>query len=223
MTGSNKYTKRIAGHFVDQERFIQAIYESTEPFFDIKTRAEKLPLDFDLDSAIGVQLDAVGVRVGIGRRLKAHISGVYFEFDNDGVGYDQGVWKKNYDPNDGVVELDDDFYRILIRAKIALNSWDGKNESLKGILEIIFNDENGIYASVDDRQDMSMIVGLSGKIPSPLLMQLLIKKYINVKPAGVGIAYYITPSISGNLFAFDVENEYFAGFDKGVWGLLHAN
>ena len=221
MSDTNKYTDRLAGHYVDLEKFGQAVYELTQPFAKIKTVADSLPLSFDLDTAVGVQLDAVGVRVGIGRRLKTPIEGVYFSFDIEDVGYDQGIWKGKYDPDDGVIDLDDEFYRIVIKAKIAANHWDGTNKTLPAILNLVFNPELGTYASVDDLQDMSMIVGLSGKVPSPLLLQLLTQGYINIKPAGVRVAYYIIPSMDGPLFAFDIENEYFAGFDTGIWGTLH--
>lgn len=223
MSDTNKYTDRLAGHYVDLEKFGQAVYELTQPFSGIKSVANSLPLSFDLDTAIGVQLDAVGDRVGIGRRLKTPIEGVYFAFDTNGVGYDQGIWKGKYDPDDGVVELDDEFYRIIIKAKIASNHWDGTNATLPEILDLVFNPDLGTYASVDDLQNMSMIVGLSGKVPSPLLLQLLTDGYINIKPAGVRIAYYITPTLDGPLFAFDLENDYFAGFDVGVWGTLHED
>ena len=221
MSNTNKYTDRLAGHYVDLEKFGQAVYELTQPFSEIKNIADSLPLSFDLDTATGVQLDAVGVRVGIGRRLKAPIDGVYFAFDTDGVGYDQGLWKGKFDPDDGVIDLDDEFYRIVIKAKIASNHWNGTNEALPEILNLVFNPNLGTYASVDDLQDMSMIVGLSGKAPSPLLLKLLTGGYINIKPAGVRISYYYTPSVEGPLFAFDIDNKYFSGFDNGVWGTPH--
>lgn len=221
MSDTNRYTDLLAGHFVGLEKFTQLIYELTQPFLELGQVAESLPLAFDLDSAVGVQLDAVGERVGIGRRLNAPLEGVYFAFDMEGVGFDEGVWKGQYDPAEGVVELDDEFYRTVIRAKIAANSWDGTNETLQDILDLIFMPELGTYASYEDHQDMSMVVALSGKVPSPLLMQLLVKGYIDIKPAGVRISYYYTPSVEGPLFAFDIDNKYFGGFDTGVWGTPH--
>lgn len=65
MSDANKYTERLAGHYVDLERFVQAIYESTQPFAELKSAAEALPLEFDIDTAVGVQLDA---RRGAGGR-----------------------------------------------------------------------------------------------------------------------------------------------------------
>ncbi|MGC7970039.1 DUF2612 domain-containing protein, partial [Salmonella enterica] len=72
-----------------------------------------LPFDFDLDQAIGVQLDAVGEWVGISRNITVPLAGVYFSFDIAGLGFDQGVWKGPFDPDTGLTTLDDDTYRLL--------------------------------------------------------------------------------------------------------------
>ena len=221
MSDTNQYTNLLSGHFAGLEKFAQLIYELTQPYLEAAQVAASLPLAFDLDTAVGAQLDAVGERVGIGRRLNAPIEGVYFSLDTEGVGFDEGAWKGQYDPSDGVIELDDEFYRTVIRAKIAANSWDGTNETLSDLLNLVFNPSLGTYASFEDHQDMSMVVALSGKVPSPLLMQLLVKGYIDVKPAGVRISYYYTPSVDGPLFAFDIDNQYFSGFDQGVWATPH--
>lgn len=163
MSDANKYTGRLAGHYVDLERFVQAIYESTQPFAELRSAAETLPLEFDIDTAVGVQLDAVGERVGVSRKLKTPLEGVYFAFDEDEVGFDEGVWKDDYDPSEGMVSLDDEFYRLVIKAKIAANSWDGTNDTLDDVLSIVFNEKIGTYASANDNQDMTMTIGLSGK------------------------------------------------------------
>lgn len=165
MSDANKYTGRLAGHYVDLERFVQAIYESTQPFAELRSAAETLPLEFDIDTAVGVQLDAVGERVGVSRKLKTPLEGVYFAFDEDEVGFDEGVWKDDYDPSEGMVSLDDEFYRLVIKAKIAANSWDGTNDTLDDVLSIVFNEKIGTYASANDNQDMTMTIGLSGQTP----------------------------------------------------------
>ncbi len=185
MSDTNNYTGRLAGHYVDLERFVQAIYESTQPFGELKKAAETLPLEFDIDTAVGVQLDAVGERVGVSRKLKTPLEGVYFSFDEEDIGFDEGVWKDDYDPAEGMVSLDDEFYRLVIKAKIAANSWDGTNETLDDVLSIVFNEKIGTYASATDNQNMSMTIGLSGKRPTPVLLELLTKGYLDVKPGGV--------------------------------------
>ena len=125
--------RRLAGHYVDLERFVQAIYESTQPFAELRSAAETLPLEFDIDTAVGVQLDAVGERVGVSRKLKTPLEGVYFAFDEDEVGFDEGVWKDDYDPSEGMVSLDDEFYRLVIKAKIAAS---GQAQGSKGKIVI---------------------------------------------------------------------------------------
>jgi hypothetical protein len=69
--------------------------------------------------------------------LAADLPNVYFCWDNqiaapDGtlgpaglVGWDQGVWWTPYQPVTGYAILDDDHYRVLLRAKIIANYWDG--------------------------------------------------------------------------------------------------
>jgi hypothetical protein len=86
---------------------------------------------FDLDQAAGDQLDIIGLWVGVGRRVKTPPIGVYFSLDIVSVGFDQGVWQGPFDPSMGITLLDDDTYRLLIRAKIGANHWDGTLASTK--------------------------------------------------------------------------------------------
>lgn len=122
--------------------------------------------------------------MGVSRKLKTPLEGVYFAFDEDEVGFDEGVWKDDYDPSEGMVSLDDEFYRLVIKAKIAANSWDGTNDTLDDVLSIVFNEKIGTYASANDNQDMTMTIGLSRQTPTPILLELLTKGYLDVKPGG---------------------------------------
>lgn len=189
-------------------------------FVDQTNTAALMKEVFDLDKAVGDQLDAVGVRVGIYRRVNTPLAGVYFSFDVDGLGFDQGVWKGPFDPDSGVTILDDETYRLLIRAKIGANQWDGTVENSRRILELIFNGASHVY--VQDNQDMTMTIGVSGQPPSALFMALLTGGYIPVKPEGVRVDYYIASSEDGPIFGFDMENEYVAGFDTGSWGNVYG-
>ena len=214
----NKYTGLIAGYHLDKPKYQQMVYDTTQPVADIAATVASLPMAFDLDLAIGAQLDAVGVRVGISRRVPTPLTGVYFTFDDAAVGFDLGVWQGPYDPDSGISILDDETYRTVIRAKIAANNWDGTNGSSKAILDLIFTD--GTVAIIEDNQDMTMNIALSGKAPPPILYQLLLQGYLSVKPATVGIKYFITTTSDAPLFAFDVQNDSLAGFDTGAFGVV---
>lgn len=217
MSDENKYTGLIAGYHVDRPKYRQMVYETTQPLVEIAQAAAGLPSDFDLDGAVGVQLDAVGVRIGLSRRLRTPLTGVYFSLDLDGVGLDLGVWQGPYDPDDGITILGDDTYRAVLRVKIANNQWDGTLESAPAILSAIFGDATKVF--IVDNGDMSIEYGISGAIPSVVLLALLFQGYITLKPAGVMVnGYYITTEYGAPLFGLDADNDYLGGFDRGAWG-----
>ena len=78
MSDANRYTELIAGAHFDKPKYQQFIYELTEPLNEARKRLAVFYKHFDVDTAVGVQLDAVGVRVGISRRLPMKLVGVYF-------------------------------------------------------------------------------------------------------------------------------------------------
>ena len=220
MASVDDYTGLISGYHRGRPRFTAMVAAVSAAFVDQTNTAALMKEIFDLDKAVGDQLDAVGVRVGIYRRVNTPLAGVYFSFDVDGLGFDQGVWKGPFDPDSGVTILDDETYRLLIRAKIGANQWDGTVENSRRILELIFNGASHVY--VQDNQDMTMTIGVSGQPPSALFMALLTGGYIPVKPEGVRVDYYIASSEDGPIFGFDMENEYVAGFDSGSWGNVYG-
>ncbi|MCY1516756.1 hypothetical protein D9M68_514060 [compost metagenome] len=133
------------------------------------------------------------------------------------MGFNQGSWKGPFDPETGLTLLDDDTYRLVLRAKIGANHWDGTLESSAAILNSIFNGDT--YVFIQDNQDMSMTIGVAGTVPSAVFLALLEGGYIPLKPEGVRVNYVIVTSVDGvPLFGFDVENQFVAGFDVGAWG-----
>jgi len=176
-----------------------------------------IPAAFDLDSAIGVQLAAVGLWAGTKPQVKTPLN-VYFSFDTPGLGFDQGNWQGPFDPSTGLTTLDDDTFRTLIRAKIAANSWDGTVPGAAAAYANLFAG-TGSSIFIQDNQDMTMTVGVSGAIPSALLRALFSGGYLPLKPEGVH-ANYVVPSVNNTpLFGFDVSNQWIAGFDSGSWAV----
>ncbi|GAA5786153.1 DUF2612 domain-containing protein [Chitiniphilus shinanonensis] len=220
MASAAEYVDLIAGGHIGKPKFTEMVGTVAGAFADQNNVAAELASEFDLDSAIGAQLDVVGEWVGISRHVNTLLTGVYFSFDVDGLGFDQGVWKGPFDPDSGLTVLDDETYRLLIRAKIGANHWDGTMDGSKAILDLIFQGDTHVF--VEDNQDMTMTVGVSGKPPSALFLALLTGGYIPIKPEGVRINYYIVTPTEGAIFGFDLNNEYVAGFDAGVWGAVYA-
>jgi len=216
MADITDYTGKITSEHADKPRYMAMVSAVARCFVDAQNGLAAMTQAFDLDDAVGVQLDAVGLWVGVSRNVATPLAGVYFSFDIAGVGFDQGVWRGSFDPDTGVTSLDDETYRLLIRARIGANHWDGTLAGSKAILAQIFG--SGTQVFIQDNQDMSITVGISGKIPSALFLALLSGGYIPIKPQSVRVNFYVVTSAEGApIFGFDMSNEYVAGFDTGAW------
>ena len=217
MADLNDYTALITSEHRDMSRFMATIAAVVQPLVDQMNLLASMPGKFDLDAAVGAQLDDVGRWVGVSRRIRTPLTGIYFSFDIDGLGFDQGTWKGPFDPDTGLTVLDDDTYRLVIRAKIGANHWDGTLASSAAILNSIFGADTHVF--IEDHQDMSMTIGIAGKVPSAVFLALLAGGYIPLKPEGVRVAYTIVTTVDGApMFGFDMNNQFVAGFDSGAWG-----
>lgn len=221
----SKYTDRITNYHRGKPLFVDHIDLSTRPLTDTSVAIKGLVSAFDIDEAVGVQLDALGEWIGRSRIVSQPISGVYFSFDVDGLGWDQGVWQGPYDPDAGYTSLSDDTYRIILKAKIAINNWDGTNDSLPQILDAALQG-SGLSMQIVDNQDMTIGVWVFPDTDisnvSLELIAAIRQGYLTVKAAGVyagsiSTPSVITPSMGKTFFGFDLENKYIAGFDDGAW------
>lgn len=216
MSNSNEYTDLIAGYHVDRPDYQEWVYTLTEPLRIARERLANLRSDFDVDFAIGAQLDAIGVRVGVSRTLPVKLTGVYFALDDDGgVGLDLGLWKGRFDPDDGLISLDDSTYRAVIKSKILMNHWDGKNGTLPAFVNGVLS-YFGVLGKVIDIQDlktMHVVINLGPEQTPRVVYELLSRRIIDVVAAGVAL------KITDNLpwFSLDFETDSVQGLDNGYW------
>jgi Protein of unknown function (DUF2612). len=215
----NPYLQRIASQHAQRPKFRALVDALTQPFALCNMASHDIAACFDLDTAVGVQLDQVGFWIGVGRRLRTPLENVYFSLDIEGLGFDQGVWRGRHDPETGLTILPDDQYRTLLKARIAANHWDGTIPGAYRVWEVVFRNERSIIF-IQDNQDMSMIVGIAGLPLNAVLQALLTGGYIPLKPEGVRIRYYAVGTAEGPLFGFDVHNDALAGFDTGQWAQI---
>lgn len=214
------YTGKVTSEHADKPKFMAMVQAVAQCLLSSGGVSASLPGEFDLDNAIGVQLDTVGEWVGVPRRISTPLAGVYFALDVSGLGFDQGAWQGPFDPDTGITVLDDDTYRVLIRARIGANRWDGTLGQSREILDLVFSGDTFVF--IQDNQDMTITVGVAGKPPTALQLALLTGGHIKIKPQSVRVTYYITPTEEGPLFGFDSSNQYVAGFDQGVWGTVFS-
>ncbi|HHE3086457.1 TPA: DUF2612 domain-containing protein [Escherichia coli] len=224
----SRYTDRITNYHAGKPKFFAHVDLSTRPLSDVSDAMSRLIPDFDIDTAVGVQLDVVGEWVGRSRRVDTPVTGIYFSWDTERVGWDQGIWQGPYDPDSGYTTLSDETYRIILKAKIAINNWDGRNDSLPPILDAA-TAGSGLKMQIVDNQDMTISVWVFPETDiSDVSLELIaaIKQgYLTVKSAGVWAGDVETPSVEtpsegSKFFGFDMDNEYIGGFDVGAWGTI---
>lgn len=192
---SRDYTQYITAPHKQAPNFVEWVRAQTKPFADIQTALGFIATAFDLDVAVGSQLDDVGRWVGVSRRLEIPLNAAFFSFDVAGLGWDEGYWKGPYEPAEGVVSLDDDAFRSLIRARVAYNYWNGSNEKLELIGATVLQFW-GVEAYMLDNQDMTVTLFLT-KEPPVVILELLKQAALLSKPAGVRLHGYIVATQPG--------------------------
>jgi len=214
---TDEYLSLITSAHSDKPKFEATVAVGVSPFARIQEVLKSLVAEFDIDTAVGVQLDVVGEWVGRSRRIDTPLVGVYFAWDDTvGDGWESGIWKDIYDPESGLVDLPDDAYRLLLKSKVAANNWDGTVPQAYEVWTSAFGTDTLLL--IQDNQDMSMIVGIAGQPLSIVEQALLTNGYIPLKPEGVRIQYYAVAPSEGSLFAFDVtEGSALAGWEHGQW------
>lgn len=215
MSVPDDYTRLITSQH-RKPRFLALAAALLEPVTDAQNLLDEIGRAFDVDTAVGVQLDAVGEWVGRSRVLAGPLTGIYFAWGESGVGWGEGAWKGLYDPTTGLTTLPDDIYRRLLKAKIAANAWDGTIPGAYAVWRAAFED-TGSLIIIQDGQDMSMAVGIAGMPLDAVTKQILLGGYIPLKPEGVRIDWYAVTPTGGALFAWGCDSDGLAGWGRGQW------
>lgn len=210
-----RYLDLITSAFRLKPKFSATVSTEVEVAAYLQELLASLVVKFDIDTAVGQQLDVIGLWAGVSRNVAVPIPGVYFSWDGDNpfLGWDFGVWPDNLAPTD-VTSLPDDVYRTLIRAKIAANQWDGTTEGAYAIWEAIFPQVNIL---IQDNQNMSYALIIMGGIIDSLTLALITGGYLPLKPEGVRVSDYYVSVDTGPVFGWDVESEFLGGWDEASW------
>lgn len=188
----NAYLSLVTSEFT-KPKYLAMLGVFCQAQVDQQNLANSFPSLFDVDLAVGDQLDKLGQWVGVSRNLSQTIL--------------------------GVTVLPDASYRILIKLFIAMNAWDGTIPGLYSIWNAILAPSVGGIL-VQDGQDMTMTVVLLTPPTALLILAILTQGYFLMRPAGVFITGFFEPSVpypATPLFGFDVENSTVSGFDVGAW------
>lgn len=215
---TSKYLSLITSEHNQKPKFMTMVQNVVQSIADNIFVLNGMQVLFDVDTAIGDQLDIVGQWIGDTRNIAVPLTGIYFSFDTVGLGFNQGTWYSAFNPVTGIVMLSDEAFRTLLRARIANNAWDGTIPGAYAVWNTAFSG-TGIGVLIQDLENMHMIMALIGPVPDAVTLALFKGGYLNIKPAGVKIDAYLTPTVpNAPYFGFDVENLSIAGFDIGAWG-----
>lgn len=214
------YLALVTSEHSDKPKFMAMLGFLLQPIADLIQTVAAFPNDYDLDTAVGEQLDVVGAWVGRSRYLTVPLPNVYFSFDIAGLGFDQGTWQGPFDPTTGQVALADDAYRTLLRAVIAANTWDGTIPGAYNAFNNILFAGKPFVVLVQDNKDMTMYLALWGPSPDAVTLALFQTGELALKPVGVQEFFFVQSVPSVPYFGFDVENPYISGLDVGAWGTI---
>jgi hypothetical protein len=183
--GVESYLKLISSQYQTSPKFLALLQEAVQLVEDANAVLSEMDtVFFDIDTAFGSQLDRIGEIIGAGRTV-------------------------SFQPSGGISPvLDDGTYRVLLKAAIIRNQWDGKIESLYSAWQTLFP---GGKIIVNDSQNMSAVITVSGSFTS-IIQDLINNGYIVPRPEGVLYSYGF-----GTLpfFGFDRNDSFISGFDTG--------
>lgn len=165
-----------------------------------------------LDTAIGVQLDILGEIVGQSRNIKNANIHKYFGF-NGGGQHVGGFLYPFFEPGDPLfsnLELDDEPYRMLIKARIIRNGFDGTIENFIEFMNFAFSTT---FTGVTDIGNATSNI-LIGKILTDQEKALIVfSEENNFIPKPSGVKYYFFNAPPGGVFGF--ANNPLGDFVKG--------
>jgi hypothetical protein len=180
------YQSLITSEYQTAPNFLAWLNIALARLTDASNTIDAIQGAFDFDAAAGAQLDALGTIIGQSRTV-------------------------GFQPSSSVSPvLDDTTYRILLKARIAQNDWDGTIDSLQVVWQSLFP---GGRIAIVDAQNMTATIIVSGPFTS-ILQDLISNGYIVPRPEGVLYAYSFSALPQ---FGFDQNSTYIAGYNTGKW------
>jgi len=189
---SNQYTDLIPSANASQPKFAAMVEVITQGAVDNLAIYAQFDSAWDLDTAVGTQLDVLGQWIGMSRTVQVPITGLYFSFDIVGVGFDQGVWYQTGNPLFSNVLLTDDQYRPALKAKALANRIGRSIYDIYSVTDILFSG-TPTDVIVHDYQDMTMAFEITGTIPDDTTLAILNGDYLQLRPEGVALLPTILP------------------------------
>lgn len=185
MIDTNNLINLITSEYKDCSKFNSLLQVLLGLVKNLSTLHHQMSTIMNIEIASGKTLDMIGDIVGVPRQV-------------------------NFQPSTSSAILDDNHYRMVIKAKIIKNQWDGTLGGLYGLWGRLFP-ENPIF--IIDGQNMTAQVAIFG-FSDTLYQELVTHEYIIPRPSGVKYFYGFIDDVT---FSFDLNTDLLKGWDLGKW------
>lgn len=191
------YSQLITSEYKNSPNFLQTVQLTANGIGDITAAIQSLPSLFDLDNAIGSQLDVDGQWIGFARNIGGVVLVQFFGFADDATALTFGelgspaVGGRFYELGEDsstTATLADPEYRLLLRAKILQNDWDGSVVEFEAAVADVI----AMPTKVID-PGTGVVLIMPSQAVDPVLSQLLTT--YDLLPRAAGVRYqYVFPA-----------------------------
>jgi hypothetical protein len=209
------YLDLITSAYSEQPNAMATVKAVVQPKVDLIAFLQNLYKYFQLDTAVGDQLDKLGAWIGASRNVTFPLTGVYFSLDSATLGLDQGSMQGKYDPDTGLVKLPDDVYLKVINLIRFLYHNRCTIPKLHEALDQLYPNCNLI---IQNNGDLTVFYGLTATPENNLITQLFLQGYLSFAPAGCNVVGNIISSPDATpipFFGLDYETIAYSGLDVG--------
>jgi hypothetical protein len=161
MADIQRYLNLVTSQHADKPKFMawmEALLQKEDAITELTLLVN---IDFDIDVAVGPQLDALGSILGVSRVLK---------------------FQPTAGGNPILIDVD---YRVALKAKISQNQWDGTIGQIYELWDNIFPNLGLIIRDNQNMSTISTVLGASTQIQKDLVNN----GYIVPKSAAVSMGY----------------------------------
>lgn len=168
-------------------KFVKTVKISTAGYQGLINLCHKAYKLYDLDTATGVQLDAVGEWIGQPRVVRLYLF-KYFSWDTYNLGWDEAPWWEEGQPRFIIYTMPDKFYRRMLKNRILVNHFDGTLPCAVRILRDALSDEKKKLDITVKEDVMDVTFKITGGI-SKMNKMILHSGLIEINPGGVFVNY----------------------------------
>lgn len=184
----NFYLDLVTSEHSTKPKYMAWLSVLLTPLIDAIKLNEDVKKAFDLNTAIGAQLNIIGKWLEQPRQV-------------------------DFQPTDGSSSvLNDNYYRTVLKAKVVKNQWKGTISNFYSFWNVLFKGQP-LQIYLVDNQDMEPVAIIWSSSVDQMMQDLIANNYIVPKPAGLGLT--VRRIDSDTTFGF--LGTEFTGFDTGTF------